>query len=758
MATINSGKDVIWAEQSGSATHINHSAAVSGTPLLAASGTTNVTVTQPSPPFAAGEHVNLRDSTKTAKCLITAVSGTSGSVTVTLQPYFSSADSGSPSGATFTSATLESVVATPTRAVTLTIDLRDAPAGQTYSYLIVGIGNIGQSAAVNVSNTWLRAQATAADPYAGTTNIGLIQTTHTGSATHNFLTARRESLATGAQYVYQLEIGSATSGGTATMQYGAILALRHTSATAPASTNGDSAEVTSTSSTFATAKTLGSNALTAGTYLIVATAAAGSSTTGDDTQLCLVTDAASSVKIAEGRFVFDAATDYYPFSYVGVKTLTGTNEIKLLLARTGATATAKAKNIQLCAIPLPAWLAGVSSSDFTGSTINVTTASTFVTTLQQSGSITLSAGSHIEIVSGGVTAVNAATFGPLWAESRSASLGIFGNRYQGSASTATKFYATSWLSRGTRTAGATTNTLTATTSVSNTATYVRSPQFFWIRESEWPDPGLESKPASAALGNTNFLRTATIASKTSEATNYPARYLLSDHRTRRWRSTSSATAQQVVFDLGSARLPTMLALIDYNGTTGTITLESSSNSSFSANLQTYSFATLAQSANAKTICFYPAVDNWNQPPVARQFWRLTLPANATADAYHELGGVWLGTYEPFDYVSGLSVDVKDDSPVAESRSGARYVDQFRPSASLSFSVEYLSLASAQSLRDRLLGLRQDPVIVDVHAVSTASGLYPYGRFYGYLDPSGISADLQGGNNNTVSLSFVESRG
>ena len=82
----------------------------------------------------------------------------------------------------------------------------------------------------------------------------------------------------------------------------------------------------------------------------------------------------------------------------------------------------------------------------------------------------------------------------------------------------------------------------------------------------------------------------------------------------------------------------------------------------------------------------------------------------------------------------------------------------RPIAKVSLSVEYLGLASAQALRDRLLGLRQDPVVIDVHAVSSAAGLYPYGRFFGYLDPGGISADLQGGNQNTISLSFVESRG
>lgn len=752
MAITTTGKDVLYAEASGSATHINH--AVTGlTVTLAASGPTTITLTQPSPAFFVGEQVRLRDTSKTAYAYVTA----SAVATVTIQPYTSTSNIVWPASTLFTSATLESVVATPTRAATLTIDLRDAPTGQTYSYLIVGIGNVGQSAAVNVSNTWLRAQATSTDPYAGTSDIGLIQTTHTSSATHNFVGSRRELLAAGNQYIYQLEFGSATSGGTATLQYGALLAIRYVSTGAVISdTNGTGTDVTSVSTTFATAKALGSNALSAGTYLIVATAAVGSSVTGDDTQFRLITDAAASTKIAEGRFKFDAGTDYYPFSYIGVKTLTGTNDVRLQIARTGATATAKAKNIQLCAIPLPSWIVASTSSDFTGQIVTLTTTSTFISLLKQSDAVTLIGGSHIEIVSTGVSSLVAGTtFGPIWAERSSA--GIFGNRYQGGTATATQYYATAWISRGTRTAGSTTNLLTATTASPGTV-YAIHPQFFWLRQATFPDPGLESKPLSAALGNTNFLRTATIASRTSEATNYPTRYLLSDHRTRRWRSTSSSTAQSISFDLGSARLPTMLALIDYNGTTGIITLESSSNSSFSSNVQTYSLSTDQQSSYSRTLCFYPRTDNWGAAPTARQFWRLTLPAGATADAYHELGGVWLGTYEPFAVVSSLSIDSQDDSPIAESRAGARYVDQFRPIAKVSLSVEYLGLASAQALRDRLLGLRQDPVVIDVHAVSSASGLYPYGRFFGYLDPGGISADLQGGNQNTISLSFIESRG
>jgi hypothetical protein len=749
MPITNSGKDFLYSEWPTS-THIKHSA-VASTVTLASTGTTALSLTQPSPAFYVGEQVQLRDATKKARAIVTA----SGVGSVTIQPYYGTGDSGSPAGQSFTTPTLESVAETPTRAATLTIDLRDAPAGTSYTYLILGTANISQSSATNVSQAWLRSQATPTDPYAGTANIGAVRVTHTGNSTHNFTAARRDTLTAGSQYVYTVEVAADdTAGGTTTAQYAALCALRYTTGYTVSTANGEGNEQTISTSTFGTAFTLGSNALAAGTYLIVATGAVGTSNVTDDSCVRLVTNSAATAVISDGRFKMDAATDYVPFSFVGLKTVTGTNEVRLQFARSGTTSTVKLKNAQLCAIALPAWVSNTASSDFTGQTASITTATGLFNLLQASGNVSLSQGFHLEVVSAAVAATTAGTnFGPLWNDPGV----IFGLRGQGLAYAQTQTYATAWIKGRSRSAGTTSNWLLATPTTVNTSV-ASNPQFYWLRQATFPDPGVESKPASAALGNVNFLRTASLSSATSQATNYPARYLLADHRTRRWRSTDSGTAQQIVFDLGSDRLPTMLGLVDYNGTTGTIKLESSTSTAFTSNLQTYSFSTPTQSSNAKTFCFYPATDNWGATPVARQFWRLTLPAGATTDAYHELGNVWLGTYEPFDVVSSLSVQANDESPVAESRAGARYVDQFRPSASVSLSVEYLALASAQALRDRLAGIRQDPVLLDVHAISTASSLYPYGRFYGYLEPGGISSDLKGGNENTVSISFVEARG
>lgn len=349
MAITNSGKDFLYAEQSGSATHIKHSVP-SLTVTLVASGTTTITLTQPSPAFLVGEQVRLRDATKTAYAYVTA----SAVGTVTIQPYTSASNSGWPASTSFTSATLESVSETPTRAATLTIDLTDAPVGASYTYIILGTANIGQSSAANVSHAWLRAQATVADPYAGTTDIGRMRATHTGSATHNFVASRRVTLSAGSTYLFQVEFASDnTTGGTTTAQYAALCAIRYTSVyAATTDDNGVNAtDLTSTTnantSAYTSARVLATN-IPAGTYLLVATGAVGTNNITDDT-VCRLTTATA---VAEGRFKFDNVNDYYPFSYIGVKTFTGTNAIVLQLARAGTTSTARLRNVQLCAIPL----------------------------------------------------------------------------------------------------------------------------------------------------------------------------------------------------------------------------------------------------------------------------------------------------------------------------------------------------------------------------------------------------------------------
>lgn len=273
----------------------------------------------------------------------------------------------------------------------------------------------------------------------------------------------------------------------------------------------------------------------------------------------------------------------------------------------------------------------------------------------------------------------------------------------------------------------------------------------------------QTRPASAALGLTNWAISATIAAQSSQATYYPATALLDPHRSRRWRSTDVSIAQTVTFDLGSALKPTLVGLVDYNGTTGDLILKGATNSAITTGVQTYTFAWPGQWSDAKVIAFYPTADDSGGAAAAKQYWQLTFPADATGtgdvDAFHEIGAVWLGTYSALDAISDVSVDTADDSDIADSYGGARYADALRPYHNVSLSVETLDLANVQVLRALLAAQRQAYCLLDLHGVSTNPYLYPFGRFYGLLDlDGGLSVALRGGNDNTIDLSFIEARG
>lgn len=274
----------------------------------------------------------------------------------------------------------------------------------------------------------------------------------------------------------------------------------------------------------------------------------------------------------------------------------------------------------------------------------------------------------------------------------------------------------------------------------------------------------QTRPVSAALGLTNWAIAGTIAGQSSQATYYPATALLDAHRSKRWRSTDVTIAQTVTFDLGSALKPTLFGLVDYNGTTGNIILKGATDSAITSGVQTYTFAWPLQSADAATIAFYPTADDVGSAATAKQYWQVTLPANATGtgediDLFHEVGVVWLGYYSPLDAIADVALDTSDDSDVSTSYAGARYVDTLRPRHTISLSVEQQDLATAQALRATLVAQRHAHCLLDLHAVSTNIFLYPFGRFYGHLDlDGGLSTTLRGGNDNTVSLSVVESRG
>lgn len=76
---------------------------------------------------------------------------------------------------------------------------------------------------------------------------------------------------------------------------------------------------------------------------------------------------------------------------------------------------------------------------------------------------------------------------------------------------------------------------------------------------------IESLPESACPRLENFVVAfGTVSAKSSEQSLYPATELLLPDRTRRWWTDNSTSGGPGKIDLGTAKLPTFLALIDSN--------------------------------------------------------------------------------------------------------------------------------------------------------------------------------------------------
>lgn len=260
-------------------------------------------------------------------------------------------------------------------------------------------------------------------------------------------------------------------------------------------------------------------------------------------------------------------------------------------------------------------------------------------------------------------------------------------------------------------------------------------------------------PSGATMGNLNHITTASIATPyPTTATLYPVTNLLDPHRTKRWRSTSNAE-QKIIFDLGTTREPLMLALVDSNLSSGqTVTLEMSASSAMTS-AESISLTTYAQTTSGRVLVWY--FSGWTS---ARQFARLTLPNGGTSDSYHELGAVYLGTYNTFSLSKGVSLKTVDPSPRSESYGGDVYIDSQIAYHTVDFNVELLSFAEAYAYKTLFdLGATSHTVL-DLHAFTRDFFTTPASVFYGFLSSSGgFSMTINSPTENSIGISFEEAR-
>lgn len=454
-------------------THTKHTATQTAANVtLAHAGGTFTLTGAPTPAFVEGEIVKITGGPGSAWCVVKKVTS---STVLTLLPLQTALDTVGAVGGVFNGATIASAEDTPTIAATLVIDLTDAPEG-SYNFLIVGCATLGNNTNNAVAQCEILGKALVDDPFSGTSGISKASMTLPTGATPRWVGSRRTTTLEGGQrYEFHLALASGTAGATASLQYGILQAFRYVTADTATSANGDSSADTEAAGTLTTHKTLGSN-LPAGQYLICATWVSGINNLGGDVEVVVEQGGGNSDLAYQKLRPYNTA-DFTAAGFLGVVTLGATNLVRIRFRRLTA-GTATIKLAQICAILLPDWFPQAHTSEHLTDDLSATGTGT----LKTSNSVSLSRGTHVEIVQAGLaeSAVN------LWLGPNVGSMGPVISATPGlhiaSLGTASdNALPTFWLVRRERVAGATSAAINAIFLGAGTVR-VKKPFFSWIRE------------------------------------------------------------------------------------------------------------------------------------------------------------------------------------------------------------------------------------------------------------------------------------
>lgn len=275
---------------------------------------------------------------------------------------------------------------------------------------------------------------------------------------------------------------------------------------------------------------------------------------------------------------------------------------------------------------------------------------------------------------------------------------------------------------------------------------------------------VESPPEAGALWLDNWILSGgTLAAYSSQAALYPARNLLSPHRSETWRSTDATSDQYVVFDLGSAMLPTGLALTDVNFDGGTsIRLKGSTDSAQSTGVVYWDLPLYSQDAVSKILRWYLG-DPTSGTAAAKQFWGIhllpgTLGSYNTTDDLIEIGAVVLGEYVDITPDQGVRISAKDPSDRLKAYGRAQWTDPIRSYHSIDLTLAGLTFSELYALKSQIVAQGSSHAVLDVHAYSTDATVKAGGCFYGYFDESPSTGRLGSPTDNELSISFEEASG
>lgn len=259
----------------------------------------------------------------------------------------------------------------------------------------------------------------------------------------------------------------------------------------------------------------------------------------------------------------------------------------------------------------------------------------------------------------------------------------------------------------------------------------------------------ESLPESASISLENWIQSlGTVVAQSTQESLYPSSNLTLFDRTERWWTTNANFDAWATVDLGSAKLPTFLALIDSNVDAGEdIVLKGADDSGITTNVLTWTFTTWAQSAIGKMLRWYMGDPDIGSA-AARRYWRILIPGNGTSDAQHRLGGLWLGEHDDFLIEPGARF-----RPVAPPRRAGRFLVQREIGLDVSSRMDWEDFYALQEKLQLMAVSQQKHVVLDLHGSAATDELRKNAAHYGIIE--GVDGALNHASNSDLGFEFGE---
>lgn len=268
-------------------------------------------------------------------------------------------------------------------------------------------------------------------------------------------------------------------------------------------------------------------------------------------------------------------------------------------------------------------------------------------------------------------------------------------------------------------------------------------------------------PTHGAVWLDNWILGSTIASVTSQHENYPARMLLTPHRSDSWRSLSATVPTGVVFDFGERRLPTAFALIEANFTGGAeIRLRASADATQSVDEVIWDLPLYAPDPVGQVVRWYLGTPT-SGTARPRRFWSLRWRPNNvgsyfTAGDFFELAVPWLGEYVPIIPASGTRIRTRNPTPRTRSYGRAMWSDPLPPGREAEVMVVANEVDDLETLAALIDAQGTRHALLDLHAYSADPVLARGGCVYGTFPDDACERGIETyGDDDKLTFAFDE---